>query len=299
MIASVCRVCGSDRNRFLYRNRNEHSRTEWLDSLRCEACGCVFIGNRIETVELSEAYASLDQEVYYSETAEASAAKFAAAARDIAGMAPLSAAILDIGGGDGAFLRALKAQGFARLSLHEIPGGDLPGVADVACTVYRDDDYASLPAVAFDVVTLMDVMEHVPDPAAAFVAARRVLRQGGILYVHTPTVTALDRAMQFVRRAPLLGGIGRVWQRTRTSIFHLQIYTPQALRLLAARHGFTVTRLDAVNELSWPVERYVRIYLGEKAGLPAALAPLAAALLGPLLRSRLNANKAVLVARAG
>ena len=300
MTAKVaCRICGAENSRFLCRNRNEHSRTTWLDSFRCADCGSVFIGNRIHSDELAEAYASLDVAAYYRETAVASTAKFAKAVDDIAGLAAPSATILDIGGGDGAFLRALKAQGFGQLSVHEISGVELPDMSGVAETVYRDDDYASMPTAAFDIVTLMDVMEHVADPAAAFTAARRVLRTGGLLYVHTPVVTALDRAMHLAQGMPLIGGAGRAWQRARTSIFHLQIFAPRALRRLAERHGFVVTRLDTVNELSWPIERYVRVYLVEKAGLPAAFTGIVTGLLAPLLRSRLNANKAVLVARAG
>lgn len=295
---ATCRVCRSQQSRFLCRNRNEHSRTLWLDSFRCAACGSVFVGNSIASTELAEAYASFDGAVYYRETAAASAVKFAKAADDIARLAAPTAAILDIGGGEGAFLRSLRARGFAHLSLHEIPGVELPDLSDLAAAIYRDEDYASLPPAAFDVVTLMDVLEHVPDPAAAFAAARRALREGGHLYVHTPAVTALDRLMHAVQKVPLLGGVGRAWQRARTSIFHLQIYAPEALRLLARRHGFDVTRLDIVNELSWPIDRYVRVYLADKAGLPAVLVPHAATLLAPLLRSRLNANKAVLVARA-
>jgi len=297
--APPCRICGSGATRFLCRNRNEHSATVWLDSFRCAACGGVFIGNRIAGSELAEAYAGLDSAAYYRETEAASAPKFASAAREIAGLVALSADILDIGGGDGAFLRALKAQGFERLSFHEIPGGDMAPEPAMAEAVYRDDDYASLPPAAFDVVTVMDVLEHVPEPAAIFAAARRALRPGGVLYIHTPVVTVLDRVMHKVQSVPWVRRVGRVWQRARTSIFHLQIFTPEALRLLARRHGFNVTRLDTVNELSWPVDRYVRIYLVEKAGLPAAVARPAAWLLGPLVRSRLNANKAVLVARAG
>lgn len=293
-----CRVCGSRRSRFLCRNLNEHSATRWLGSFRCRDCGSVFIGNRVAADELTNAYAGIDYDVYYRETAQASMPKFAAAACDIARLAPPTAAILDIGGGDGAFLRALRERGFTRLSLHEIPGAEAAAVPDVASSIYRDDDYGSLPKAAFDVVTLMDVMEHVADPASTLAAAHRSLRQGGVLYVHTPAVTALDRLMHAIQRLPAVGRVGAAWQRSRTSIFHLQIYAPEALRQLAERAGFAVMRLETVNELSWPVARYVQVYLVDKAGLPRALSSAASMLLGPLLRSRLNANKAILVARA-
>lgn len=293
----ACRVCGATDVALLCNNYNDHSRTRWLATYRCDACGSVFIGNRLDDSELAEAYATIDEAAYYGETAAASAPKFAKAARDLAGLAAPEAAILDIGGGHGAFVRALRAQGFGNLSIHEIPGADLPDLSPVVGRVFRNVDYGAIPTAAFDVVTLMDVLEHVTDVDATVAAAGRVLRPGGILYVHTPVASRLDRFMQAVLRWPCVDRLGRAWQRTRTSVFHLQNFTPRALRWLAERNGFAVASLDCINELSWPVDRYVRIYLVEKAGLPRLLAPPAVALLTPVLRSRLNLNKAVLVAR--
>lgn len=292
-----CRVCRAAQGRFLSRNVNEHSDTRLLDSCRCAACGSVYIANAVTGTELEQAYASLDETTYYRETAAASAPKFERAARDVAGLAAPWAAVLDLGGGHGAFVRALQKQGFGNLSIHEIPGADLPDLADVAVDVFRDADYRTLPAATFDVVTMMDVMEHVPDIDATMAAVRRALRPRGILYAHTPVVTALDRVMHAALAIPGLARLGRAWQRTRTTIFHLQNFTPRGLEGLAARHGFDVERLDCINELSWRVARYVRVYLVEKQGLPRVLAPLVTGLLMPLLRSRLNRNKAVLVAR--
>lgn len=293
----ACRVCGSHRHHYLCRTLNEHSPTRWLDNYRCGDCGSVFIGNALTAAELREAYADIDEAAYYRETAQASAPKFAAAAADLAALVDKDAAVLDLGGGNGAFARALDAGGFTDLIIHEIPGGALPDVPASVRTVYRDEDYTTLPSAAFAAVTMMDVLEHVPNIDGTLSAVRRALRPGGILYVHTPVVTALDRAMHVMQRLPVLGRVGRAWQRARTSIYHLQNYTPRALRLVMARYGFEVVRLDCINELSWPMDYYVRVYLIEKAGLPKGLGAPVTWLLKPLLRSRLNANKAVLVAR--
>ena len=296
-LSPICRVCGSHRNRFLCATWNEHSATRWLDNYRCLDCGCVFIGNPLSPAELAGAYAVIDEAAYYRETAEASAPKFAAAARDLSALTEKSGAILDLGGGNGAFAHALDAHGFTNLFVHEIPGAELPGLPLSVRNVYRDIDYASLPSAGFDAVTLMDVLEHVSDVGITLSAVRRVLRPGGVMYVHTPVVTILDRAMHVVQRMPLLSGVGQAWQRARTSIYHLQNFTPQALRQLMAQHGFEVVRLDRINELSWPVDYYVWVYLVQLRGLPKALVKPLTMLLAPLLRSRLNANKAVLVAR--
>ncbi|MBI1203293.1 MAG: methyltransferase domain-containing protein [Rhodopseudomonas sp.] len=292
-----CRVCGARDTAFLCRTFNTDSATQWLSHYRCRDCGSVFIGNAIPADELAQAYAAFDAARYYRETADSADLKFRAAAEELASLVAPSARILDIGGGDGGFVRALKARGFADLAIHEIPEGDWPGLTAVVRAIYRDADYTTIPDAAFDAVTLMDVMEHVASPDATLAAVARVLRPGGLLYLHTPVVTWLDRLMHLVQKLPLLARIGRAWQPARTSVFHLQNYTPRALRRLMDRYGFAVQRLECRNELTSPVARYVRVYLIEKRGLPKAFAPPLTRLLTPVLRSRLNANKGVLVAR--
>jgi 2-polyprenyl-3-methyl-5-hydroxy-6-metoxy-1,4-benzoquinol methylase len=292
-----CRVCGSRRTVYLCRTFNADSAAAWLHHYRCRDCGSVFIGNAISDDELAQAYRDFDAETYYRETAASGALKFQQAAEEVAGLIAPAARLLDIGGGDGGFVRALKARGFSDLSIHELPGGELADLTGVVRAVYRDVDYATIADAAFDAVTLMDVMEHVASPEATVAAAARVLKPGGLVYLHTPVVTWLDRVMHVLQKIPLLDRIGRAWQPARTSVFHLQNYTPRALRGLMARHGFAVLRLDCRNELTSPVARYVRVYLIDKRGLPKAFAPPLALLLTPVIRSRLNANKAVLVAR--
>jgi SAM-dependent methyltransferase len=292
----VCRVCGAGDVRLLCQTANEHSRTHILDNYRCVRCGSVFIGNRIGPQELTAAYSTLDEQAYYERTAAASAQKFDRAAEDLAKLVPLDAEVLDIGGGNGAFARALARKGFRNISLHEIPGDEIAGLSGVVRKIYRDADYTTLPASGFDAVTLMDVMEHVPDPATTVAAVKRVLRPGGVVYLHTPVVTVLDRLMHLIQRLPVLGKVGRSWQRARTSIFHLQNYTPHSLSLLMQRGDLAIERLTCITELSWPLALYVRVYFVEKAGLPKFLLPVAM-LAAPVLRSPLNRNKGVVVAR--
>jgi hypothetical protein len=111
-------------------------------------------------------------------------------------------------------------------------------------------------------------------------------------------VSRLDRAVHGLLRVPGARALGRAWQRGRTSIFHLRNYTARSLGDLLRGAGFGGIAFVQRSELSWPVERYVRVYLCEKQGLPRALAPVAAALAGPVLKSGfLNANKGIVQAR--
>jgi SAM-dependent methyltransferase len=164
--------------------------------------------------------------------------------------------------------------------------------------VYQDHDYSTLPDAAFDAVTLLDVAEHVIDPLILMRTAYRVLRPDGVLYIHTPVVTRTDRLMHMLQRVPLLAGVGRIWQGGRTSIFHLQNYTASSLEALLRRAGFEQAEVRVVNELSWPVSRYIHVFVLKRLRLPGALAPLFAPFFYPLLRSQLlNANKAIATAR--
>jgi hypothetical protein len=104
--------------------------------------------------------------------------------------------------------------------------------------------------------------------------------------------------MHFLQKVPVLKRAGTIWQRGRTSIFHLQNYTPRSLTHLLTKAGFSNIEIDVRNELSWPVRSYVKIYLLEKQGLPGYLAPIIAPFAYPFLATDLfNSNKAIVRAQ--
>jgi 2-polyprenyl-3-methyl-5-hydroxy-6-metoxy-1,4-benzoquinol methylase len=112
----------------------------------------------------------------------------AAALRELGGLLEPDAGLLDLGTGNGRFVELAREAGYTSVSAHEIPGADLSRIQGVAARIYQDHDFAGIPDRCFDCVVLLDVAEHVPDVAHLFRTCRRVLRDGGILYVHTPVV---------------------------------------------------------------------------------------------------------------
>jgi SAM-dependent methyltransferase len=96
---------------------------------------------------------------------------------------------------------------------------------------------------AFDLITCLDVIEHVPDDVAALAELRRVARAGGWLLVTVPAYQALwsrhDEANHHYRRysRSMLRGAARSagWQIERVSSFNSLLLAPAAAVRLAQR----------------------------------------------------------------
>jgi len=142
------------------------------------------------------------------------------------------------------------------------------------------------------------VVEHVRDPQYLIEQCFRILKPGGYVYFHTPVVTRTDRLMHSLAKIPVAARIARTWLRGRTSIFHLQNYTERSLRLLLERAGFIIKSLEIKNELSWPVGRYVRVYLVDRFNLPGVAGKLFTPFAYPLIATNFfNANKSIVLAK--
>jgi|GEM_PF-1914371 len=296
--AVACKLCGEPAEH-LCRTANATGTVRQLDHFRCRGCGLVFIGTPLSGDDLADAYAAVDMDRYYREIATRTVEKYATSLSDLrrAGLTETSR-ILDVGTGDASFLAYLREAGFQQLTGQEIPGDTADQAEAAGFTIYRDFGCESIPANSFDAATLLDVFEHVPDPLEFARGIARTLRPDGLFYCHTPAVTCLDRWMHRAQRLPVARKIATTWQSGRTSIFHLQNYTRGALELVLREAGFVDVRVQFVNELSWPVGTYVRVYLCEHRGLPRPLGWLLTPLLFPVLRSSLlNGNKAIVTAR--
>jgi len=94
--------------------------------------------------------------------------------------------VLDVGCGGGILAEAMARRG-ARVTgidlaekplrvaqLHLLESG-----LDVAYDLASAEDYAASHAGGFDVLTCMEMLEHVPDPASTVAACARLLRPGG------------------------------------------------------------------------------------------------------------------------
>lgn len=91
----------------------------------------------------------------------------------------------------------------------------------------------TLPAGAFDVVTLWDVLEHVHDPKVTLAEIGCLLRPGGLLVVSLPNPTSVE--------ARLFGDCWVGWERPR----HLHVFTPALILRYLERTGFTMNGIES------------------------------------------------------
>jgi 2-polyprenyl-3-methyl-5-hydroxy-6-metoxy-1,4-benzoquinol methylase len=161
---------------------------------------------------------------------------------------------LDFGFGEGALLTAAEQRSWScygiEASPHALEYGRSRGwrVADAAA------GKSGFAVASFDVVSMIEVIEHLPEPTLALREALHWLRPGGLLYLTTPNARSLNRWV-----------LGSEW-----SIFcppeHWIIWSPLGLRRALQCVGFTGVRMRTTG-LN-PVEILARLRRPKAPGPP-------------------------------
>jgi SAM-dependent methyltransferase len=172
--------------------------------LRCQQCELGFRASRIDEDDLAHLYADLDVEVYQSELR----GRRATANRhlDIVRRYCSPSRLLDVGCASGLFLRSAADLGWSVVgvepskALSRLAKENLDGRGEVIATTLQT---AGLSKSDFDVVTLWDVLEHVPQPGEFLQTAASLLKPSGHLFVNVPDLDSLQ-ARLLRARWPLL-----------------------------------------------------------------------------------------------
>ena len=162
---------------------------------------------------------------------------------DECGFRPLSGKrALDVGCGAG-----LLAEPLARLGAKVTAVDAAPELVEVArahaagaglSIDYRAVGVEALEG-AFDLVTAMEVIEHVADPAAFVAALAARLAPGGLLILSTPNRTAWSRLLTIT----LAEGVGRIPRGTHD---YDKFIDPDAMRGLLAKVALEVIDIEGI-----------------------------------------------------
>jgi SAM-dependent methyltransferase len=277
-----CQLCGSARRTLKFAEPP-------FEVVTCSDCGLVYVTPRLQGQALldiyDEGYWKSDNPKLrgYSDYARESALYLKTFEKRMALVQrwmPPHARVLDVGCAAGYFLRVLQRRG------HDVHGVEVsPAIAKEAIahlgadrvhTGTLDEAVAAkgYPPQSFDMISLWDVIEHVPDPQAVLRRIRDLLKPGGRLLLETQNVAS--------RWASLLG---RRWHHYKHHE-HLYHFTPATITRLLADCGFRVLDLGAAY-----AGKYVSFgFLAERAGRLGRIPGLLAKPLGVLRFCNLYVN---------
>jgi 2-polyprenyl-3-methyl-5-hydroxy-6-metoxy-1,4-benzoquinol methylase len=234
--------------------------------VECRSCDLVYMNPRPHHQSVQDNYSAVEDTRYLDEE-QGRVETFTESLEHVAEFMP-TGRMLDVGCHVGTFLTIAEQRGFVVAGVEpstwasEIARGRITG------PVHRGAvEDAPLPEGGYDVITLWDVIEHLPDPALDLRSIHSSLRPGGIFAVSTMDVDSL-----FARV------LGRRWPWYMQ--MHLVYFSKKTLCEMLRREGFQIVDVRLHT-------RRVRLsYLASR--LDAYAPPVARLLVGALKRMGLG-----------
>jgi len=227
-----CGLCGGSSFRVVYQSANNDA-FEQIDFepstdkygnfgriVRCANCGHIYTNPRPKAASLLKGYEQVNDDLYFAE----SDSRCINAYMSLSTIKRFKAGgnLLEIGSSTGFFLNAARLN--FNVSGLEISkwGADFTEQTLKIPVVRTPLEKADLPPNHYDVVVMIDVIEHLPDPKTAIKEIARILKPGGILYILTPDIKGFSSKI-----------LGRYWWGLRPA--------PLRSRRLSGRSGSSMT----------------------------------------------------------
>ncbi len=206
LVEVACALCGSAERRVRFRDGP-------FAVVTCADCDLTYVTPRVPPEQLVETVYGEDywrspaakERGYTDYRADADLYRrtFELRKRLVDRFAPRPGRVLDVGCAAGFFLSVMRDAGWDVTGLE--PSAPIRRAARALlgdeAVLAEPLGVAELPRRSFDLVTMWDVLEHLPDPVAALRAARVLLAPGGRLLVETQNVRSLAARV-----------LGRRWQ---------------------------------------------------------------------------------------
>ncbi|RJY08497.1 class I SAM-dependent methyltransferase [Aurantiacibacter aquimixticola] len=231
----ACNLCGAREAQHLFTKKG-------YDLVRCTACELAYIANPPDAEGIAAIYTTAadyhdalldpasEQFARQSEIADQHLRMMKIFRPQLSGLR-----VLDIGCSSGIFLAKARDAGMdahgAELSPETANFARFHFDLPVHRGDWRDGDYADS---SFDVVTLFDVIEHLPDPLSELQAIRRLLKPGGLLLQSTPDIDGL-----FPRASEPLAKRLDYWPHPEPP-HHLFQFSETTLSAMVHKAGFAV-----------------------------------------------------------
>jgi SAM-dependent methyltransferase len=215
--------------------------------VQCRTCGLWYVNPQPTPEELREFYATYDDGEQWRKLEE----HFNRAVRGAILRRKNSGKVLDVGCGSGNFLRCMKKKGFAVFGIEPSGSGSEYARSEHDIEIYHgmmDDYLAAQSGLRFDVITMLNVLEHLTDPAAALLRLRQVLAPDGMFVIVVPDARFHDLVGRLRRR---MGAPDPYWLEQPKSVLsgfklpdHLCSFQPATLAALLRLCGVRIVSLQ-------------------------------------------------------
>jgi SAM-dependent methyltransferase len=196
--------------------------------VRCRSCSLVYVNPRIHPDLIRTGYSEAEDPLFAAQNPFRIRA-FRKALRSVVRrlkIDPRGKRVLDVGCASGAFLVAAREIGFEAHGIE--PSHWMADFGRREYGLHIRGGYlepGTFPDQSFDVATLWDVIEHLPNPNETLTTIRRLLKPDGVLLVNYPDISSLAARM-LGKRWPFWLGV------------HLLYYTPATMFRQLQRAGF-------------------------------------------------------------
>ena len=227
-----CPACGSRQAAGFGRRRSPGPAD--IATVRCAGCSLVFVDPVPPEATLPDSYGADYYQPWQGREERARARLWKRRLATIERRSPRGA-LLDVGCGDGLFLKVARDAGWSIEGVEFSPEGARRASQRLGRPVAVGDlARERLLMGPFDVMTLWHVLEHLVEPAAMLDAARLRLRPGGLLVIAVPNLDnlPLQLAYRLARRRPM-----PLYEKGAREP-HLSHFNPSTLAAFLARRGF-------------------------------------------------------------
>lgn len=235
-----CALCGDDNTRLLYSIplQTKVLSNIWVKGERvivnetativaCCRCGLHYVNPRWVLDATVTGYTDAMEQQYFEDTYAVRQQTYQQFVRRLSEWLGRDVhSLLDIGCGDGVLLEAAHALGIS------CAGTELSRtLQQLLRAKYHErigiwDTVEAIPTNNFDVITLINVIEHVPAPHELLATLAYKLSDDGILFVHTPNVGGLPARLQ-----------GAQWTQIEP-LGHLYYFSARTLSAMLQKSGF-------------------------------------------------------------
>ncbi len=252
----MCPICGQIGAREWLRAPDRlHGRQEKYALGRCPACSLVWLSNAPEPSQMHLHYTDAYHKLI-SGAGETSPHRWQGH-RGALMQYKQSGTLLDLGCSSGSFLEFLKGESWELYGIEVSTDCANRAEARTGAHVFVGDIIdAPFPPESFDVITCLDVLEHLYEPRQVMLKVAEWLKPGGIFYVQVPNIDSAEARV-----------FGTYWHGLELPR-HLFHYCPASLRTLVKSAGLQeVSLLTRRNPAVGTSLRYVWDDVFQTAGI--------------------------------